>query len=143
MPGPEGPGDQALSGVCRGRPPDFLSRARFALDKEATEVHHQAGHEEGTGDKSHPVEQGDLILAKLKQGLSGQRIFQDLVSDHGFPGGYDSVKRFVRALDKQALGSDLVFGFHHDVFDLLQWFIAPSQFGLPKFVCGPGRGRRC
>ena len=63
MPGPEGPGDQALSGVCRGRTTDFLSRAGFALDEEATEVHHQAGHEEGTGDKSHPVEQGDLILA--------------------------------------------------------------------------------
>ena len=39
-----------------------------------------------------------IILAKLDQGLSAQRIHQDLVSDHGFGSGYDSVKRFVRKL---------------------------------------------
>ena len=39
-----------------------------------------------------------LILEKLQQDLSAQRIFQDLVSDHGFTAGYDSVKRFVRQL---------------------------------------------
>jgi transposase len=31
-------------------------------------------------------------------GLSAQRIYQDLVSDHGFAGIYESVKRFVRPL---------------------------------------------
>jgi transposase len=40
------------------------------------------------------------ILAKLEQGLSAQRIFQDLVVEHGFAGGYDSVKRFVRKLGR-------------------------------------------
>lgn len=40
----------------------------------------------------------ELILAKLDQQLSAQRIFQDLASDHGFAGSYDSVKRFVRSL---------------------------------------------
>src|SRR5688572_7483127 len=39
-----------------------------------------------------------VVLAKLKQDLSAQRIFQDLRDDHGFEGGYDSVKRFVRRL---------------------------------------------
>jgi transposase len=39
-----------------------------------------------------------LILAKLDQGLSAQRIWQDLAADHQFAGGYDSVKRFVRGL---------------------------------------------
>jgi transposase len=39
----------------------------------------------------------ELILAKLDQGLSAQRIWQDLV-DHGFPAAYDSVKRFVQRL---------------------------------------------
>jgi transposase len=34
----------------------------------------------------------------LEQGLSAQRIWQDLRADHGFDGGYDSVKRFVRRL---------------------------------------------
>jgi transposase len=41
-----------------------------------------------------------IILAKLEQGLSAQRIFQDLVVEHGFPGSYDSVKRFVRKLGR-------------------------------------------
>jgi transposase len=40
----------------------------------------------------------ELILAKLDQRLSAQRIWQDLVTDHGFTGSYDSVKRFVRRL---------------------------------------------
>jgi transposase len=39
-----------------------------------------------------------LILAKLDQRLSAQRIWQDLVADHQFAAGYDSVKRFVRSL---------------------------------------------
>jgi len=39
-----------------------------------------------------------IILAKLDQGLCAQRIWQDLVGDHGFGSGYDSVKRFVRKL---------------------------------------------
>jgi transposase len=38
------------------------------------------------------------ILTKLDQRLSAQRIWQDLVAEHGFTGSYDSVKRFVRKL---------------------------------------------
>jgi transposase len=34
----------------------------------------------------------------LESGLSAQRIYQDLVADHGFEGSYSSVKRFVRRL---------------------------------------------
>jgi transposase len=41
-----------------------------------------------------------LIKAGLDQGLSAQRIYQDLVSEQKFTGGYDSVKRFVRQLDQ-------------------------------------------
>jgi transposase len=40
----------------------------------------------------------DVILAKFGQELSGQRIYQDLITDHGYAGSYDSVKRFVRRL---------------------------------------------
>ncbi|HEX5222238.1 MAG TPA: IS21 family transposase [Verrucomicrobiae bacterium] len=39
-----------------------------------------------------------LIEQGLLAGLQAQRIYQDLVADHGFTGGYDSVKRFVRSL---------------------------------------------
>jgi transposase len=40
----------------------------------------------------------EVILGKLEEGLSAQRIWQDLVSDHGFADGYQSVQRFVRRL---------------------------------------------
>jgi len=40
----------------------------------------------------------EIIEAKVQQGLAAQRIWQDLVEDHNFTSGYDSVKRFVRKL---------------------------------------------
>jgi transposase len=39
-----------------------------------------------------------VILAYLEQGLTAQRIWQDLRDDHGFAAGYLSVQRFVRKL---------------------------------------------
>lgn len=40
------------------------------------------------------------VESKLRQGLDARRIHQDLVFEHGFGGGYDSVKRFCRSLKK-------------------------------------------
>ena len=40
----------------------------------------------------------ELILVKLEQGLCAQRIWQDLVDEHGFPHQYHSVRRFVSKL---------------------------------------------
>jgi len=40
------------------------------------------------------------IVAWLDKDLSGQRIYQDLVGEHGFRGSYQSVKRYVRRLSK-------------------------------------------
>lgn len=40
----------------------------------------------------------EAIETKIEQGLSAQRIFQDLVSEHGFGGKYHSVRRFVAKL---------------------------------------------
>jgi transposase len=40
----------------------------------------------------------DQILEKLNFGLSAQRIYQDLVTEHGFSGSYFSVRRFIRRL---------------------------------------------
>jgi transposase len=40
----------------------------------------------------------EVILAALERGLSYQRIWQDLKTERGFGGGYDSVKRFCRRL---------------------------------------------
>ncbi len=39
-----------------------------------------------------------VIAAKVEQGLSAQRIYQDLVTDHGFAGSSHSVRRLVRKL---------------------------------------------
>lgn len=39
-----------------------------------------------------------IIEEKLDQGLTAQRIHQDLVADHGFTGKYPSVRRFVARL---------------------------------------------
>jgi len=45
-----------------------------------------------------------IIIAKLQLGLTAQRIFQDLVIDHGFTAKYHSVRRFVKRLShNQAL----------------------------------------
>lgn len=48
----------------------------------------------------------EAILAKLEQGLTAQRIYQDLRQEHGFPGKYSSVRRFVRQLSE---GKELPF----------------------------------
>jgi len=41
----------------------------------------------------------EFILRKLDEGLSGVRIWQDLVADHSFANSYSSLKRFLRRLN--------------------------------------------
>jgi len=45
---------------------------------------------------------GAQVLAWHEQGVEGQAIFQLLVEQHGFPGSYSAVKRFLRRLDPPA-----------------------------------------
>ncbi len=40
----------------------------------------------------------EVILQKLEMGLTAQRIYQDLCSDHGYAGSYYSVRRLVKKL---------------------------------------------
>ena len=56
----------------------------------------------------------DLISAKCDRGLSAQRIYQDLVTEHGFTGNYYSVRRFVRRL------------------------VPTSELPFRRLECGPG-----
>jgi len=42
----------------------------------------------------------ELITAKADQGLSAQRIYQDLVAEHGYAGSYYAVRRFVHRLEE-------------------------------------------
>jgi transposase len=58
-----------------------------------------AGSKSGRASQCAPF--SSVIEAALLAGLSAQRIYQDLVAGHGFTGGYDSVKRFVRRLSQQ------------------------------------------
>ena len=55
---------------------------------------------EPSGPKSLCEPHRELILEKLNQGLSIQRIHQDLTSEPGFRGSYHSVRRFVLRLGK-------------------------------------------
>lgn len=54
----------------------------------------------GAGSKSRSLCQQwqEIIQEKLDLGLTAQRIYQDLVADHGFQGEYPSVRRFVARL---------------------------------------------
>jgi transposase len=54
------------------------------------------------------------IHDKIDLGLTAQRIFQDLVAEHGFAGSYYSVRRFVRHLE------------------------ARQEFPFRRLECGPG-----
>jgi transposase len=53
-----------------------------------------------TGKRSAGVSEAyrDMIELELSRGRNAMGIFQDLVDTHGFTGGYQSVKRFVRKL---------------------------------------------
>ncbi|MEK7995848.1 MAG: IS21 family transposase [Planctomycetota bacterium] len=44
----------------------------------------------------------EFVEQALEQGLTAQRIYQDLVTERAFPGRYDAVKRYVRRLKKEA-----------------------------------------
>jgi len=44
----------------------------------------------------------EVILQKLDGGLTAQRIYQDLCSDHGYAGSYYSVRRLIKKLSATA-----------------------------------------
>jgi len=51
-----------------------------------------------TGSPSTAAPWREVISDKLESGLTAQRIYQDLVSDHGYGGSYYSVRRLIRKL---------------------------------------------
>lgn len=52
----------------------------------------------GSGPPSKAESFREVIIEGLERGLSSQRIWQDLKTECGFDGGYDSVKRYARRL---------------------------------------------
>jgi transposase len=77
----------------------------------------------------------DVILAKLEQGLCGQRIWQDLVSEHGFTARYHSVRRFVKRL-----GATLPLPFRR--LECGPGEEAQVDFGTAAWILGPDGKRR-
>jgi transposase len=57
------------------------------------------GVERGHGRSSECEHWRDVIRSMCDSGLSAQRIYQDLTTDHGFAGSYYSVRRFVHRLE--------------------------------------------
>ncbi|NIO76199.1 MAG: IS21 family transposase, partial [Armatimonadetes bacterium] len=77
----------------------------------------------------------DIIKAKLEQGLSAQRIWQDLSADHGFTGSYSSVKRYV-----SRLGATTPLPFRR--MECAPGHEAQVDFGIGAWVIEDGRKRR-
>lgn len=79
-------------------------RRKIAASDAARVAH---GMAEDGGGEMQPVAHGsaslcesyrEQIMAGLAQGLSGRRIHQDLVAEHGFSGAYNTVKRYLGRL---------------------------------------------
>jgi transposase len=92
-------------------------------------------HAGSAGRQSLCVPLQEVIERAIQAGLSAQRIYQDLVSGHGFVGSYHSVQRFVR----QLLASAPV--------PFVRMEVAPGQeaqvdFGQGTWVMKNGKRRR-
>ena len=89
-----------LEGVSRETPPppgwDDSKPATAPPGSEAAAESTGASSLLGSRSACEPFR--ELILSKLEQGLSAQRIYQDLVREHGFDGKYHSVRRYVGRL---------------------------------------------
>ena len=93
--GPEAPFGKAPTGfeVSKG------AKALTGSDAPVSEL--QAPKEESptaVHSRSQCARYREQIIAKIEQGLTAQRIYQDLVSDYGFTAKYHSVRRFVGTL---------------------------------------------
>lgn len=85
----------ALRSTGAGNEIDPLSTAGSTTHPNQTDPLSTAGT---TGRKSLCADHAELILAKFEEGLTAQRIYQDLQREVSFTGSYQSVKRFVRRL---------------------------------------------
>jgi len=74
--------------------------ARYAKEGDSKPAKVPAGSEPGFSSKSQALPYHDFILAGIEKELTAQRIYEDLVSDWGYTGGYDSVLRYSRKLKK-------------------------------------------
>ncbi len=76
-----------------------------------------------------------IIEEKVGQDLHAQRIYQDLVHEHSFDGGYDSVKRFVQRLTQAD-------GVAHRRMESPPGFEAQVDFGKGAWIADENGKRR-
>lgn len=92
----ESPPDPAISPIGSGASIEASNPAISPSGSAAGSAATKEPHSIGRPSACEPYR--EIILAKLAQDLTAQRIHQDLVADCGFRATYDSVKRFVRTL---------------------------------------------
>ena len=87
----------------------MLNVHRETVGKYLTEIQNRPQALAGSEDSKEPdpqpatsrsecVPYHDVIVQKLQQGLEAQRVYQDLVTEHGFTAKYHSVRRYVSRL---------------------------------------------
>lgn len=81
-----------LLGVDRGSVGKYVRRLENPPDHSAGDAHRP-----GPASTCEPLR--EVITAKLEQGLSARRIYQDICGEHAFTGSYYSVRRFVARLE--------------------------------------------
>ena len=84
----------STAGSCADKPPDLTIGPGPVDSKPAISTPGVAGR------KSLCDAVADVINEKLDLGLTAQRIHQDLVQEQAFAGSYESVKRFVRRINR-------------------------------------------
>jgi transposase len=100
--------DPSLAGVLSGSPPRDESlgpqpAARAAVEAANTllpSTESQAD-DQPAGSRSACAAFREIIREKYQQGLTAQRIYQDLVLEQGFAGSYYSVRRFLAAWKRE------------------------------------------
>jgi len=75
-------------------PPGAISTAGFCAGNGTAEAKPATADPSGVGRRSLCTSHRAFIEARAAQGLSAQRIWQDLVGACAFQGSYESVKRF-------------------------------------------------
>jgi transposase len=105
------------SGYSDRRIAELLDVHRDTVAKYVAELQNRPDHPPGGSPPTGPETQTDatapivrpgpqsecepfreVIQTKVEQGLSAQRIYQDLIADHGFTSKYPSVRRFIARL---------------------------------------------
>jgi len=88
----------AQTGSAQVAASDAETCSASATDNSSSSID---GDETATGSRSECEPYRDEIFRKLEQGLTAQRIWQDLIDEFGFTAKYQSVRRYVARLQQK------------------------------------------